>query len=1002
MDPHLWQRIEELFNAALEVPPEKRRQFLDSACAGDQLMQAEVLSLLEKSDANEPFLSQPIFDVGAKIISQQADEALAGKTLGAYTLVRPIGRGGMGEVYLAHDVRLGRKVALKLLPNLLRPDPDGERRFKHEARAASAISHPNIAHIYEIGEAEGRLFIAMEFVDGVTLRERLSKHDLLFREALDIATQVASGIAAAHAEGIVHRDIKPENIIIRPDGLVKVVDFGLAKLSEPNRAEADQTHTTTRRRTTQTIHTEPGLLMGTATYMSPEQARGQRVDARTDIWSWGVVFYEMLAGRSPFAGATNSDVIAEILKSEPGLLQTGIPCLPNLATQILRRALSKETAARYADASSLVPALNELSIISRQQRVLEMALPLDEMGLASSTNGSAVSSAELRREVTTAPTASIFADSSAPDKRSNKIVNPRPAAGSNRRVVAVSILGVLAILTTTLVLMKSGALSRQTARPTKALELVPLSTNGHTMDGSISPDGKLLAFALIDSGKQSLRIRNLETEESWELLPPDPALCWGMRFTPNGQSVFYNSTQPGSTVSVLYRLPVRGGPSQKIVVNLDTPVAFSPDGTQITFIRSYPAQHRDSLIIANVDGTSEREIITRQHPDKFAFAGVAWSPDGKIIAAAASRKNETELAVLAVPVSGGEPVELTPWLWSAVRGLAWANDGRALLFSGQNSGTRPIELWRVSYPDKQLTQLTRGGRQYESITLAPNALVTSETDEVSDIWSLNLSGEPKRLTNDGHSGGDGLRVTSTGWIVFTVGENEQSSLWRMNLNGEDRTQLATNNGFVPTPSRDGKTIAYASTAGGGHHIWLVNVDGQNNHQLTFGDGENYPSFTADGQWIVYTSRAKARGTLWKIPVAGGPPTQLTFSGITLRPVVSPDGTSIACTYRTDETDRWKIAVFPFAGGEPTRTFALPYPYNQVIRWTPDSRALTYLDKVNGVHNLWRQPVDGSAPTKLTNFNEDLILNYDWLASGQELILSRGGRRRDAVLVRNFE
>ncbi len=998
MDPHLWQRIEELFNAVVDVPLDQRKQFLDSACAGDERLHREVLSLLEKSDANEPFLSRPIFDVGARIISQQADEALAGKTLGAYKLVRPIGRGGMGEVYLAHDVRLGRKVALKLLPKLLRPDPDGERRFKHEARAASAISHPNIAHIYEIGEAEGRLFIAMEFVDGVTLRERLSKHNLVFGEALDIATQVAAGIAAAHAEGIVHRDIKPENIIIRPDGLVKVVDFGLAKLAGPDRrgTEHIQPH-----RASQAIQTEPGLLMGTATYMSPEQARGQRVDARTDIWSWGVVFYEMLAGRSPFAGATNSDVIAEILKSEPGLVQTGIRCLPSLATQILRRSLSKETEARYPDASCLVPALNELSAISRQQRVWEMALPLDEMGSVSSTSDAEESSEKLRREVTTAPTASIVANENSLDQRSDVIAHPMPAVFRNRRLVAASLLGVLAIVTTAFMLMKSGALSRKTVRPKNALELVSLSTNGHTMDGSISPDGKLLAFALIDSGKQSLRIRNLETDENWELLPPDPALLWGMRFTPNGQSLFYNSTQPGSTVSVLYRMPVRGGPSQKVVVNLDTPISFSPDGTQISFIRSYPAQHRDSLIIANVDGTSEREIITRQHPDKFSFAGVAWSPDGKIIAAAASRKNETELAVLAVPLSGANPFELTPWQWSAVRGVAWKDDGRSLLFSGQKPGTRAIELWRVSYPEKELTPLTSSGREYESITLAPNALVTSDTEEVSDVWTVNLSGEQKRLTSDGKSGADGLRITSASRIVFTIGENEQSHLWSMNLDSSDRKQLTTNTGFVPAPSSDGKTIAYVSTDGGGHHIWLVDVDGNNNHQLTFGDGESYPSFTPDNGWVVYTSRAKARGTLWKIPITGGQPVQLTFAGIALRPVVSPDGANIACTYRADETDRWKIAVFRITGGEPVRTFALPYPYNQIIRWTPDSKGFSYLDKVNGVHNIWRQPLDGSAPAKITNFTEDLILNYDWL-NQQQMVLSRGGRRRDAVMIRNFD
>ena len=322
-------------------------------------------------------------------------------------------------------------------------------------------------------------------------------------------------------------------------------------------------------------------------------------------------------------------------------------------------------------------------------------------------------------------------------------------------------------------------------------------------------------------------------------------------------------------------------------------------------------------------------------------------------------------------------------------------------FLGTKSRRARIEIWRLSYPEKQLTQLTSGGRRYESITLAPNALVTSDNDEVSDVWTVNLDGGQKRLTTDGRSGNDGLRAMSGGRVVFTVGQNEQSNLWSMDLNGSDRRQLTTNTGFVPTPSSDGKLIAYVSIEGGGHHIWIVNSDGQNNHQVTFGEGESYPSFAPDGHWLVYTSRAQARGTLWKVPVTGGQPVQLTFAGITLRPVVSPDGTKIACTYRADETDRWKIAVFSVNGGQPIHTFAFPYPYNQLVRWTPDSKALTYLDKVNGVHNIWRQPLDGSAATRLTNFNEDLILNYDWL-NPQQLVLSRGGRRRDAVLLRNFD
>jgi len=1014
MDSLRWQKIEEVFNQALALRIDERESFLKSACVDDTVLRTEIDSLLREVDESDHLLSESTFALGAELLSREYSESLTGQTLGTYKIVRPIGRGGMGEVYLAHDDRLRRQVAIKFLPKLLVEDKERARRFKHEARAASAISHPNVAHVYEIGEVEGRLFTAMEFIDGLTLRERLLRGDLKVGEAIDVATQVASAIAAAHAQGIIHRDIKPENIMIRSDGLVKVVDFGLAKLSTPLRAAATNSQDAqAAMRITRAVHTEPGLLLGTAIYMSPEQARGQNVDARTDLWSWGVVLYEMLTGKPPFNGATNSDVIAEILKSEPPLLRTGIPGFPKSVTLMLRRLLSKELDGRYATIADLLAELRELAREFEATGLLDLPLPLPEhmTGTMSEMPETARAVSELREgaHYPARPKAIITDLSSLPDTDADGVLTAGnfmrhpPKRRLNPLFLSLSIIGLAGLIVAAVVLLKSNLLFRKAAtNSTGVLEIVHLTNDGRVMDAAISADARLLAFAPIESGKQSLRIRDLESGETWELLPPDPALCWGMRFTPNGQSLFYITTQPGSTINVLYRMPVRGGPSQKLVVNIDSPPGLSPDGTQIAFVRGYPGQHRDALLVANVDGSAERELFSRDHPDKFSFGGVAWSPDSKLIAVGASRTNETQVAVLGVPLTGATPIDLTPWQWITVRGLAWKDDGRTLLFSAQTPGSKALQIWRLSYPEKNLKRLSNDDKQYEGLTLGRNALVATDTYEVSDLWLANPDGSQRRLTTEGHEGADGLRVTSAGRIVYTEGEYEESHLWSMNLNGGDRKQLAKNSGFIPSPSGNGQLIAYVSTEGGGHHVWLVDIDGQNNRQLTFGEGESYPSLTPDGQTVVYTARAKARGTLWKIPAIGGQAVQLTFAGITLRPVVSPDGTKIACTFRTDETDRWKIAVLPFDGGEPIRTFALPYPYNQIIRWTPDSKALTYLDKVNGVHNVWRQPIDGSPPSKTTNFAEDLILHYDWLASEQQLVLSRGGRRRDIVLMKNVD
>jgi serine/threonine protein kinase/Tol biopolymer transport system component len=992
MDVARWLQIEEVFNAALAVPLADRESFLNTACGNDAELRSELDSLLSEVSHADPFLSEDTFTLGTELLRHDS-ESLVGQTLGSYTLVRRIGQGGMGEVYLAHDERLGRKVALKLLPRLIVENEERARRFKHEARAASAISHPNVASIYEISEAEGRLFIAMEFVDGTTLRDRLAQENLTAVEAVDLTLQVVAGIAAAHAQGIIHRDIKPENIMIRRDGLVKVVDFGLAKLSERPPAASSAGEAQFSPRITRAIYTEPGLLLGTATYMSPEQARGQHVDARTDIWSLGVVFYEMLAGQPPFHGATNSDVIAEILKSEPLLLSGGLHGFPRSATQLIRRALGKDQNDRYATTADFLDSLRQLRRELEAEGLLGVNLPLPEDAGANSDEARAEST---RGGPTKSKILATGLSSISPE------VSARSRVSTHRaRWLVLSAVLLLTTAVTIVVLTKSRRLWQTVAHSPRSLEVIHLTTDGRVKDAAVSPDGQLLAYVPVVSGKQSLRIKDLSSGEDWQILPPDLVVCWGMRFALNNESLFYVSKQAGGTVNVLYRISVRGGPSEKLVVNIDSPPGLSPDGMRIAFVRSYPGQHRDALIVANVDGSVEREILVRKHPEKWVGAGLSWSPDGKMIAVGATRRDNTEAAVMAVRLDGGPPAEVTPWMWAEIAGIVWRNDGRTILFSGQKPGATALQIWKATYPGSEVSSVTNDNNEYEEATPGPNLLVATARYEIADVSSTDQSHGPVRLTNEGHSGADGLVVTSAGRIVYTQGESFASQLWTMNLDGSNRTLLTRNAGIHPSASSDGKTIAYTGFEGG-RHVWLVDIDGQNNHQLTFGGGENYGYIGPDGQWVFYVSLDKDRGTLWKIATTGGQPVQLTFAGLILNPLVSPDGKKIACTFRGDEGDKWKLAILPSDGGEPFKTFALPSPFYQVVHWTPDSNAITYLEQVNGVQNIWRQPLDGGAPVKLTNFDEDRIWHYDWAPSGKQFIVSRGGRRRDIVMIKNID
>lgn len=352
MTPEQWQKVEAVLQAALDRPAPERASFLDQACAGDVQLLVEATSLVSAYDEAGDFIEQPAIAQDAQVLVGAELAEKLGREIGPYKIIKRLGVGGMGEVYLAEDTRLDRLVALKILPTYFASDEARLRRFQREARAASALNHPNILTIHEVGETDGIYFIATEFIDGATIRQLLANRELSLDAILDIVEQVASALASAHAAGIVHRDIKPENIMRRTDGLVKILDFGIAKLMEPDAAEHDDTQPGG------SVHTEAGLLLGTVNYMSPEQARGLAVDERTDVWSLGVVLYEMLAGRLPFSGATRMDTVVAILDREPAPLNaTATYDVSPFLIETIASCLRKEKDDRLRCANDLLAAL---------------------------------------------------------------------------------------------------------------------------------------------------------------------------------------------------------------------------------------------------------------------------------------------------------------------------------------------------------------------------------------------------------------------------------------------------------------------------------------------------------------------------------------------------------------------------------------------------------------------------------------------------------------------
>jgi TolB-like protein/Tfp pilus assembly protein PilF len=365
MTPERYRQIGELFHAALEVDTGQRAAFLERGCAGDMELRHEVESLINSHEVGKDFIAAPALSVAAEMLATGEANSLTGQTIARYRVLSLVGTGGMGRVYLAEDAALNRRVALKLLPEPFTNDKNQLQRFHQEARAASALNHPNIVTVYEVGAWQGRDFIATEFVEGVTLRTRMRGRGLPLGAAIDIVLQVAGALTAAHAAGIVHRDIKPENIMIRPDGLVKILDFGIAKYAGPKGDRDSESW----------VKTATGVVIGTTAYMSPEQARGQEVDARADIWSLGVILYEMVARRLPFLGKTPTDRLAAILHHEPMPLRKLRRGVPAELEHVVSRALAKDKGNRYAKAADLAEDLRKLRVTLGVDRPFRFALP---------------------------------------------------------------------------------------------------------------------------------------------------------------------------------------------------------------------------------------------------------------------------------------------------------------------------------------------------------------------------------------------------------------------------------------------------------------------------------------------------------------------------------------------------------------------------------------------------------------------------------------------------